>query len=230
MVSKADKMIPRFVQDVVGHITGMPGVFISCVFSASLSTVSANLNALAGVVYMDFIKPMKAYHHTERKANLIMKTIIVLLGIECALGALIVEKFSSIFQMMNTVAGTSTGAIFGVFTVGMLYPWANKHVIKDILLSIHMANNKQNFLIIYQGALYGIIISIALICMIIINTQIAIGNNLLHYEAIPTSIEGCSNGTILAEKLSTKPINVQANDEFAFYKISFMVSNRIIEL
>lgn len=128
LVSKADKMVPRFVQDVVGHITGMPGVFISCVFSASLSTVSANLNSLAGVIYMDFIKPLKSYQHTEKKAYLIMKTIIVLLGIECAMGALVVEKFDSIFQLMNTVAGTSTGAIIGVFTAGMLYPWANKHV------------------------------------------------------------------------------------------------------
>lgn len=129
-------MIPHFVQDVVGHITGMPGVFISCVFSASLSTVSANLNALAGLIYLDVIKPLKSYHHTERKANLIMKTIIVILGIECALGALVVEKFSSIFQLMNTVAGTSLGASFAVFTLGMLNPWANKHV--SYILPLHV--------------------------------------------------------------------------------------------
>lgn len=134
-VNKVDKLVPHFVQDVVGHITGMPGLFISCVFSASLSTVSANLNSFAGVIYLDFIKPLKSYRHTERRANFIMKTIIVLLGIECAMGALVVEKFESIFQMMNTVAGTSTGAIIGVFTVGMLYPWANKHVSHNILSS-----------------------------------------------------------------------------------------------
>lgn len=121
-------MIPHFVQEVVGHIIGMPGIFISCVFSASLSTVSANLNSLAGIIYLDFIKPLKFYRHTERRANLIMKTIIVLFGIECAIGAFAVEKFSSIFQLMNTVAGTCSGSFFGVFTLGMLYPWANKHV------------------------------------------------------------------------------------------------------
>lgn len=136
MVSKADKMIPRFVQDVVGHIAGMPGVFISCVFSASLSTVSANVNSLAGLIYLDFIKPLKFYRHTERRAHLIMKTIIVLLGIECAAGALIVEKFGSIFQLMNTIAGMTTGPTFGVFTIGMLYPCANKHVSVSVMVKM----------------------------------------------------------------------------------------------
>ncbi len=36
IVAKHDQMVPHFVQDVVGHISGMPGLFISCVFSASL--------------------------------------------------------------------------------------------------------------------------------------------------------------------------------------------------
>lgn len=134
IISKVDKLVPRFVQGVVGHLNGMPGVFISCVFSASLSTVSANLNTLAGIIYLDFIKPLRSYRHTERRANLLMKTIIILLGIECAMGAVIIEKFSSIFQLANTVAGTCTGAIFGVFTAGMLYPWANNHVSQTLLL------------------------------------------------------------------------------------------------
>lgn len=127
-MSKADKLVPHFVEDVAGHIVGMSGVFISCVFSASLSTVSANLNSYAGIVYMDLIKPRRWYRHTERKANTIMKAIVLILGIECALGALIVEKFSSIYELVNILAGTITGAVFGVFTLAMLNPWANRHV------------------------------------------------------------------------------------------------------
>lgn len=120
--------MPRFVQDVAGHMRGMPGVFISCVFSASLSAVSATMNSLAGLIYLDFIKPLKFYRHTEKSANLIMKAIVILFGIECIFGALLVEKFHSLFQLMLTVGGTVIGAKFGIFTLGMLYPWANKHV------------------------------------------------------------------------------------------------------
>lgn len=36
---QADKLVPYFVNDIVGHIHGLPGIFISCVFSASLRYV-----------------------------------------------------------------------------------------------------------------------------------------------------------------------------------------------
>lgn len=39
LVQKADKLLPFYVQDVVGNLKGMPGVFISCVFSAGLRLV-----------------------------------------------------------------------------------------------------------------------------------------------------------------------------------------------
>lgn len=121
-------MIPRFVQDVAGQIPGMPGVFISAVFSASLSTVSASLNSKAGIIYCDLIRPMKIIRHTDRNANLTMKLIVFLLGTHCAFSIVLVEKFQSLFQMINTVSGTCVGAVLGVFTIGMLYPWVNKHV------------------------------------------------------------------------------------------------------
>lgn len=127
-MSKADKLVPRFVEDVAGHITGMPGVFISCVFSASLSTVSATMNSLAGIIYLDYIKPLTFYRHTERRANVIMKIIVMLFGLECIFGAFVVTKFGSLLQLVITVGGTINGAKFGVFTLGMLYPWANRRV------------------------------------------------------------------------------------------------------
>lgn len=127
-MSKADKLVPRFVEDVAGQMSGMPGVFISCVFSASLSTVSATMNSLAGIIYLDYVKPLKFYRHTERKANLIMKAIIILFGFECVFGAFFVAKFSSLLQLIITVGGTIIGAKFGIFTLGMLYPWANRQV------------------------------------------------------------------------------------------------------
>lgn len=42
-MTKSDKMIPYFVQEIVGHLNGMPGLFISCVFSAALRLISLSL-------------------------------------------------------------------------------------------------------------------------------------------------------------------------------------------
>lgn len=128
IVSKPDNLVPRFVQDVAGHIPGMTGIFISCVFSASLSTVSAGLHAVSGIIYSDCVRPLKLFAHTDSNANLAMRTIIVLLGTICAFGGIFVERFSSIFQIVVTVAGVTTGSKFGVFMLGMLYPWANSKV------------------------------------------------------------------------------------------------------
>lgn len=121
-------MIPHFVQDVVGHISGMPGIFISCVFSASLSTVSATLNSFAGVFYGHYIRPLKLFQHNDRNANRFMKLTIVVVGTYSVLGGIVVEKSSSIFQAMNVIVGMFIGPTFGAFTIGMLYPWANRHV------------------------------------------------------------------------------------------------------
>lgn len=128
IISKYDKLMPRFVQDVAGHVIGMPGIFISCVFSASLSSASAALHSLSGVVYNDYIRPRKWFAHTDSNANLTMRIIIFLIGTYCAFGGFIVEHFSSIFALVTTVAGITTGATLGTFTLGILYPWANQKV------------------------------------------------------------------------------------------------------
>lgn len=125
IVTKYDKLMPKFVEDVAGHIPGMSGIFISCVFSASLSAVSAGLHAMSGIIYGDYVRPLKLFAHTDANANLAMRVLIFLLGSVCAFSGVIVERFQSMFQIIHTIVGTTTGAKFGVFTIGMLYPWVN---------------------------------------------------------------------------------------------------------
>lgn len=128
IVTKYDKLMPKFVQDVAGHIRGMPGIFISCVFSASLSTVSAALHSVSGVIYSDYVRPMKWFADTDVNANRTMRLIICLIGTFCAFSGILVENFQSIFQLINTVSGMTSGAKFGTFTLAMLYPYANQKV------------------------------------------------------------------------------------------------------
>lgn len=168
IVDKADKMMPYFVQDIVGHISGMPGFFISCVFSAALSTMSANLNSLAGVVYFDYIKPY--INHTEQKANLIMKILVVVTGVYCILAGWIVERFSSILQMVITIVGVTFGSVCGSFMMGFLIP------------RIHS-----------RGAFWAIIFSMTTMCAIIISGQVQQKYGSLRYEVLPSSVEGCAS-------------------------------------
>lgn len=48
--------MPLFVVDAMHGYPGLPGLFVSGIFSASLSTVSAAVNSLAAVTLEDYIK------------------------------------------------------------------------------------------------------------------------------------------------------------------------------
>lgn len=48
--------MPLFVVDAMGAYPGLSGLFVSGIFSASLSTVSAAVNSLAAVTLEDYLK------------------------------------------------------------------------------------------------------------------------------------------------------------------------------
>ena len=82
VLTKKDQIIPYYVMDKLGHIHGLPGIFLACLFSGALrsvsppiqknqpmlfslypafdplsssSTLSSGLNSLAAVTYVDGI-------------------------------------------------------------------------------------------------------------------------------------------------------------------------------
>lgn len=161
-------MVPYFAQDVVGHIPGLTGVFICCVFSAGPSTMSANLNSLAGIIYEDYIRK-KIKHPTDEKANNIMKLIIAVTGIYCALMGLVVENFSSLLQLVMTVSSVNNGATWGVFCLGMLWPYANA-----------------------KGAIWGSVIGASVTSVLVVGSQLKLMNNEIIYPILQSSIQECS--------------------------------------
>ncbi|XP_060645921.1 sodium-coupled monocarboxylate transporter 1-like [Drosophila nasuta] len=212
LVSKPDKMMPFFIQDIMGNLAGMPGLFISCVFSASLSSLSASLNSLAGVVYFDYIKPH--IRHTEARANGVMKLIVIGMGGYCILGGLLVQRFKSILQTMWTITGINMGAVVGVFLLGMFVPRVNGKV-----------------------AVTSILFSVIVMAWIIINGQLNFKAGLIRYDPLPNSLDQCEarglhsirnayNATLpTTAATTTEPTQVTtalgSNRDFSVYDISF---------
>ncbi|KAL3248884.1 hypothetical protein MRX96_056290 [Rhipicephalus microplus] len=56
MITKYDQLMPHFVMETLGHLPGITGLFVAAVYSGSLSTLSSGYNALAAIVWEDFIK------------------------------------------------------------------------------------------------------------------------------------------------------------------------------
>lgn len=74
VIARSDQLLPYYVLDVAADIPGLPGLFLAGLVSAGLSTMSANLNTVAGTIYEDFIDPwLPESNNKESRAASIMK-------------------------------------------------------------------------------------------------------------------------------------------------------------
>lgn len=136
VVKKLDQILPYYVMDVAGYIPGLPGLFISGIFAAALSSMSASLNTLAGTIFEDFIRNLMP-NVTEKRASNIMKAIVVGLGFFQLLLIPLVENLGSIFHLTLSFTGVTAGTMIGMFTFGMFVRNGNtKGVICGIIASM----------------------------------------------------------------------------------------------
>ena len=118
--------MPHFVMTELNKYPGVAGLFVSCVFSASLSTMSSGFNALATVTYDDFLTQI-SYFRSLKESNIqaISKAIAFGYGVIAILFAFVVSQIDSILQAAISIAGAVVGPMFGLFLLGVLCPFAN---------------------------------------------------------------------------------------------------------
>ena len=82
VVEKRDGVIPLFVlQRFSEKYPGVPGLFISCLFSGALSTLDSALHALASVTWEE-IKGLNRFRGiSERNETLILRLMSVFFGL-----------------------------------------------------------------------------------------------------------------------------------------------------
>uniref|UniRef100_A0A8C9MC56 Solute carrier family 5 member 5 n=1 Tax=Panthera tigris altaica TaxID=74533 RepID=A0A8C9MC56_PANTA len=56
-ISAPDQYMPLLVLDIFKDLPGVPGLFLACAYSGTLSTASTSINAMAAVTVEDLIKP-----------------------------------------------------------------------------------------------------------------------------------------------------------------------------
>lgn len=118
------------VMRVLGVVPGLPGMFVSAVFSAALSSLSTLLNSLAAVILEDFVKPrMRTKPMTERTVALIMRLVVIVFGISSIFMVYVVEHLGMVLQLSATLQSSLYGPMLGIFTVGMLMPWVGEKVV-----------------------------------------------------------------------------------------------------
>lgn len=134
-IDSRDQLMPRFVIDVMGGWPGVPGLFVSGIFAASLSTVSALVNSLAAVTLEDYLKPLWWWWRrrplNEGGSALPSKVLAFAYGLLCIGVAFLAQNMGGVLQASLTVFGVVGGPLFGLFTLGMMVPSVRQRVSVD---------------------------------------------------------------------------------------------------
>nr|XP_039256866.1 sodium-coupled monocarboxylate transporter 1-like [Styela clava] len=120
-----DQGIPYMTLEIFENIPGMAGIFVSTIFSASLSTISSCLNSLSVLILEDFIVA-KWPSLTERRKVAIGKITGGILGIILILLAFgISASEANAFELLYGFTGLTYGPGIAVYFLGFFFPWAN---------------------------------------------------------------------------------------------------------
>ncbi|XP_074127466.1 LOW QUALITY PROTEIN: sodium-coupled monocarboxylate transporter 1-like [Sminthopsis crassicaudata] len=123
-VSAPDQLIPYLVLDILRDFPGLPGLFVACIYSATLSTVSASVNALAAVTISDIIKPFFP-SLSEKTIFWLCKGTSLFYGLLCIGMAGLASLLGALLQVAVTIFGVIGGPLLAIFTLGILVPFAN---------------------------------------------------------------------------------------------------------
>ncbi|KAM4840298.1 sodium-coupled monocarboxylate transporter 1 [Urocitellus parryii] len=123
-VSAADQLMPYLVLDILQDYPGVPGLFVACAYSGTLSTVSSSINALAAVTVEDLIKP-HFRSLSERSLSWISQGMSVLYGALCIGMAALASLMGTLLQAALSIFGMVGGPLLGLFSLGILVPFAN---------------------------------------------------------------------------------------------------------
>lgn len=148
IINKYDELMPYFVMDTFHHLPGIAGLFVTAVYSGSLSTMSSGYNALAAITWEDFLKAKLKL--SPRGTMWVTKAIAAGYGILTVVIAFVAGSLPSIMSATFVTTGSFGGASGATFFVGLLVPWCGS---RSALLSM-VAGMGLSFWVAVGGMLY----------------------------------------------------------------------------
>ncbi|BFZ03071.1 hypothetical protein BsWGS_06110 [Bradybaena similaris] len=125
-VTDSNQILPMFVMDILGHLVGLPGLFVAGLFSGALSTISSGLNSISACVLEDICRAYFKSTFRESRARLISQVLALMFGLICLGMTYVASLLGNILQAALSLFGMIGGPLLGVFSLGMFFPWANK--------------------------------------------------------------------------------------------------------
>lgn len=119
-----DQFVLFFVMDLLRDLPGLPGLFVACLFSGSLSTISSAFNSLATVTMEDLVRPW-CPQFSEARATMLSRILACSYGLLCLGMAYISSQMGPVLQAAISIFGMVGGPLLGLFCLGMFFPCAN---------------------------------------------------------------------------------------------------------
>ncbi|XP_044735644.1 sodium-coupled monocarboxylate transporter 1-like [Chrysoperla carnea] len=199
LVKAKDQLMLLLVMDTLGDIPGLPGIFLAGVFSAALSSLSTGLNSMSAIVLEDFYK-LYFGKPSPLKAEVIMKTVVVVVGVSCVGLAFLVEKMGTVLQLAISLEAITNGPNLGIFTMGILLPWIRA-----------------------KAAFIGGVSGLLIMAWIGLNAQAAIVTGAISFEGKPLTTDGCQYSFTQSEDVfNITHIADKSEEIFFLYRISYL--------
>jgi len=177
-VSDIDQIFPYFVMEVLSDKKGLPGVFLACIFSGSLSTISSGLNSLAAVIVEDIYKGLMGRSLSDERQGFISKILSIVLGGVVVLLTYVVSHLGSILNVALSLLGVFAGPSVGMFFLGFFFPQANS-----------------------RGSFIGFFASLFLQSWIFVGAQIT--RKQMKNERLPLSVANCPTRVNITRSITT---------------------------
>ncbi|XP_017035658.1 putative sodium-dependent multivitamin transporter [Drosophila kikkawai] len=202
-IKSRDQLMPLFAVDTMGQYPGLCGLFVSGIFSASLSTISSAVTSLSAVTLEDYLKPMyKAIFKrtlVDSQSTLPTKVMAFFFGLLCIGLAFGAGSLGGVLQASLTIFGVVGGPLLALFSLGVCTTRTNQ-----------------------RGALLGFLVSL------IISFWIGFGGPKPSPIPLSFSMAGCENATALAAQAlqlsaNSSPVVIEPH-YFWLYRLSYMWS------
>lgn len=128
IIKRPDQLMPYYVMDNMAGIPGAAGLFVACVFSGSLSTLSSGFNSLAAVTYDDLLQRFLSESFRTKHSRLsgsITQILAASFGLISLALAFFVGRLGTVLQASIALSGSIRGPLFALFCLGLFVPFAN---------------------------------------------------------------------------------------------------------
>lgn len=105
--------------------TGLVGLMIAAIFAAAMSSIAAELNALATVSVMDFYRRHVSAEKSETHYLLVSRLATAFWGAIACTVALYAARLGSLIEVVNRFGSYFYGSLLGVFLLAVATRWAS---------------------------------------------------------------------------------------------------------